>query len=107
MAHTLTDAEKASIVEMYDNFSMRDLDSQLIYVDPFITSAMDTKIKAYVVDWDALHGKGKVRIHPTESNRGVSLKYNKNESEIREKVGKLLFLPSSVYKGSGARLVRG
>lgn len=98
MANSLTDAEKASIVTMYDDFDAIELDERLTFYDDQITTAMDAEIKAQVVNWDAIDEKF-VSIEPNAANRGVRLDYGNRRSRIRDVIGKLLFMPSSMIGG--------
>ena len=96
-----TESELNKIV-MITGVDVIRLQYQLEYYAQNITAQTEADVIAELNRWDTFGGKF-VKLHPTESNKGVETNSNDAKNDIRKNISSLLFLNLS----TGNYLARG
>lgn len=79
---------------------------QIAYLGSNLTTAVQSAIEAQIALWDAGAGTETVKLHPTESNKGVETSPGSDRSLIKSRIAILLERPDWASSG-GVKLQRG
>jgi hypothetical protein len=97
----LTEESTISICQIL-GITPTNLEYQITLLGSRLTAAVETEIEAQIAIWDAGTGTKTVKLHPTESNKGVETNPSAARNDVKHNIAILLELET----GSG-RLMRG
>ncbi len=104
MATGFTTDEQLKISE-YCDISSIELTQYLSAYDNEITSDTEARVRTHLDTLETLDTDF-TNIHPNQQNYGAEIKYNDRKNELKQKIRRLLYLPTTGGSGTGARLQR-